>query len=74
MCVSGLRWGITMDTVCNEGVVLTVCNEGVVLIDNSLLHNQPPVDSSRSNCCVVNIHLTISGKGCICLLLYIRVM
>lgn len=65
MCVSGLRWGITMDTVCNEGVVL---------IDNSLLHNQPPVDSSRSNCCVVNFYLTISGKGCICLLLYIRVM
>lgn len=65
MCVSGLRWGITEDTVCNEGVVL---------IDNSLLHNQPPVDSSRSNCCVVNFHLTISGKGCICLLLYIRVM
>lgn len=64
MCVSGLRWGITMDTVCNEGVVL---------IDNSLLHNQPPVDSSRSNCCVVNFYLTISGKGCICLLLYIRV-
>lgn len=45
MCVSGLHWGITDDTVCNEGVVLTVCNEGVVLIDNSLLHNQPPVDS-----------------------------
>lgn len=65
MCVSGLRWVITMDTVCNEGVVL---------IDNSLLHNQPPVDSSRSNCCVVNFYLTIFGKGCICLLLYIRVM
>lgn len=45
MCVSGLRWGITVDTACDEGVVLTVCNEGVVLIDNSLLHNQPPVDS-----------------------------
>lgn len=34
MRVSGLRWGITADTVCNEGGVL-----------NFPLHNQPPADT-----------------------------
>lgn len=36
MRVSGLCWGITVDTVCNEGVILD---------DNLPLHNQPPVDT-----------------------------
>lgn len=38
MCVSGLRWGITTDTVCNEGVVLGDTG-------NFPVHNQPPADT-----------------------------
>lgn len=36
MHVTGLRWSITADTVCNEDVVLD---------DNFPLNNQPPVDT-----------------------------
>lgn len=49
-----LHGGITADTVCKGNV-------------NFPLHNQFPIDSSCSDCCLVKVYLTNSGKVRICL-------